>query len=614
MNQFLKYLFFLGMIFLLVSAPIVEAQEIFEPGVISIIGQHDDYITFGPDENFLAFTRLTDNYRSGTIFFSVRKSGKWQEPYIAPFSGEFNDSRPFISPEGTRIYFASNRPTSENPDKRDLDIWYVDKIGDNWSEPTNAGELINSSQNESHPSVAISGNLYFTRWSNRTPNDIYISKFVDGEFTLPELHPTANTYHSDSHPFIDPKENFLLFGSTRDQEGLNGEVYITIQQNGKWSVPEKMELVNSDLYEYSAKVSPDKQHIYFSRTDFSENGERADIYVTSLELNELLNKYQSQAAFPDSLSILRTLKEKTDFEDFNLLIRIINTGNKNFMLNFFDGDSVTVNFYMELHDKFGELSFKGVKDDHEIFWTESRKLEEWVGFELNKVEGQTSINSYQRGIPDPKFNSNIPTRYIRNNTFHSESIPRITLEVDKDFNYVGQFFFEIKANSEEYDDEIRGEVIADGHRFVFVSADSDKKVQKLFIIQLEGFLASNDFIYNYDFSNAELLGDNKYRHNTWFYDSSELAAQNPENEGAKTRFFLTDLGYKIEDEFMMSRFVGLASEDRKHEIILYYIEIMKHSTKYSLDDIENIVSHEKIESIRQSLTKRSKQSFKIIKG
>ncbi len=274
----------------------VLAQQIFEPGLISIAGQHDDYISISPNEDFLMFTRFTNNYRTGTIYMSEKKNEKWQTPTIVPFSGTYNDSRPFISPQGVKVFFASNRPTSENPNKRDLDIWYVEKKGDTWGEPINAGNEINSRENDSHPSVALNGNLYFSRWGS-TPNNMFMSEYRDGDFKSPIPLSAINTDKSESHTFIAPDESFLFFGKTIDPEGMNGQVFISINKDGRWSKPMSFDELNSDLYDYSAKLNAAKNRIYFSRTDFTSGGERADIYYKDVNWEALINKYTVQIRF-----------------------------------------------------------------------------------------------------------------------------------------------------------------------------------------------------------------------------------------------------------------------------------------------------------------------------
>ncbi len=200
-------------------------------------------------------------------------------------------------------------------------------------------------------------------------------------------------------------------------------------------------------------------------------------------------------------------------------------------------------------------------------------------------------------------------RFVDGSTLVSAKLPEIKINVADEFQFVGSFPFEILGNSNEYPEQYRDRAVASGERFVFVKAEG-KKVEKLFVVQFEGFLPDNKFIYNYDFSKAMQLGSNRYRHNLWFYDSQKNAKQNPGNEGAKTRNFLIDKGYILEDEFMMSRFVGLASPDRKNEIIIFYIEMLRGQLKQPLAEFEKL-SKEDRSRIRKEFYERSKLSFSI---
>ncbi len=205
-------------------------------------------------------------------------------------------------------------------------------------------------------------------------------------------------------------------------------------------------------------------------------------------------------------------------------------------------------------------------------------------------------------------------RFVKGNTIISKKLPKIEIKVDEEFSFVGKFDFEIIASSDEYSEDMQGKPVAVGERYVFASTDENQSVNKLFIVQFEGFLPENDLIYNYNFDKSNFIGENKYRHNTWFYDSKKLAQGNPNNEGAKTRTFLEEKGFQLEDQFMMSRFVGLASENRKNEIIIFYHEMLKKTTGYSLEEYEKSINDEEVKAIRDSFIERSRRSFSITKG
>lgn len=203
-------------------------------------------------------------------------------------------------------------------------------------------------------------------------------------------------------------------------------------------------------------------------------------------------------------------------------------------------------------------------------------------------------------------------RSVNNNALTSDSIPKIEIKVDEEFKYIGKFDFEIIASSDEYPPDMIGEPVAAGERLVFASADEELHVDKLFIVQFEEFLNTNEFIYNYNFDATDLIGKNKYRHNTWHYDGQVSIKENPLGEWAKTDSFLKENNLIMDDHIMMSRFVGLASGDRKNEIIIFYHEFLKNSTGHTLNEWENSVSTEEKLSTDSAFVQRSTSSFKII--
>src|SRR5207249_2416750 len=75
------------------------------------------------------------------------------------------DLPPFITPDGSRLYFASNRPAQDyiGAEPRDnTDIWVVERIGDTtWSEPKSPGGAVNTPSNEWFPTLASDGTIYF---------------------------------------------------------------------------------------------------------------------------------------------------------------------------------------------------------------------------------------------------------------------------------------------------------------------------------------------------------------------------------------------------------------------------------------------------------------------
>ena len=108
------------------QSPLSEPR-IFAEGVISS-GDHDSHPAFSPDGDTLYFVRMAPDFSKWTIFVSYYKSGKWSEPEIAPFSGQYWDADPFFTQDGNTLYFISNRPLKEGEPQKDFDIWKIAKM------------------------------------------------------------------------------------------------------------------------------------------------------------------------------------------------------------------------------------------------------------------------------------------------------------------------------------------------------------------------------------------------------------------------------------------------------------------------------------------------------
>jgi len=153
-----------------------NSPVLFAPGIVSDeYGNRDMAISPNGDELF-----YTIQYRGGfafsVIMYSKKVNSKWTSPEVASFSGQYNDEEPAFSPDGKKLYFSSNRPVT-GTEKKDYDIWFITKEKELWSEPQNIGTAVNTSKDEFYPSVAKSGNIYFTRQMEGKDEDIVMCRY-----------------------------------------------------------------------------------------------------------------------------------------------------------------------------------------------------------------------------------------------------------------------------------------------------------------------------------------------------------------------------------------------------------------------------------------------------
>lgn len=245
----------------------LSEPALFAEGIIST-GDFDSHPAFTPDGKTLYFVRSTPNFNLWTILVSHFVQGKWSTPEVAAFSGQYSDADPFISADGSRLYFISNRPVA-GESKPNLDIWVMEKTAAGWSEPKNAGAPINSPGSEWYPTVPANGTLYFgsDREGGKGRTDIYRSRFVNGKYMEPEnLGDPINTQFNEFEPLIAPDESFLIFMAGGRPDGRGGfDLYISYKQEGKWTKPANLgDKINSSANEYSPTISPDYKYFFWT--------------------------------------------------------------------------------------------------------------------------------------------------------------------------------------------------------------------------------------------------------------------------------------------------------------------------------------------------------------
>lgn len=245
------------------------------------------------------FTIQNTNEEVSVIAFSKKENKKWSEPKLINFSGKHRDIEPFLSSDGLKLYFSSNRPLHDSISKpKDYDIWYVERqnLKSDWSAPKNLGAPVNTSNNEFYPSLAKNGNLYFTSDGSKSlgTDDIFFSKWENNTFSEPTtLGLNINSAGYEFNAFISPDEKFLLFTGYNRTEGLgSGDLYISYKdKNGEWEKAKNLgSEVNSTLMDYCPFYDAKTQTLYFTskRNATSNLG-----FKTMEELENEINKYEN---------------------------------------------------------------------------------------------------------------------------------------------------------------------------------------------------------------------------------------------------------------------------------------------------------------------------------
>lgn len=272
----------------LAQKPPGSTPEVFAPDLISKTSESEFGSVFNNDAT--AFFYGVDSNGRTEIRFTELIGSKWSEPKTLLAHAKYGFNDPFLSPDENRLYFISQRNLAGNGVKRDHDIWYVERVGDSWSEPVNAGPNINSTFNEYYMSFTASGTMYFS--SNRVlPKesqrnfDIYASEYVNGEFqeAVP-LSESINTHYYEADVFVDPAETYVIFCARRPEGLGRGDLYISFHNtDGSWTKAISMgDKINTAGHELCPFVSQDGKYLFYTSNQ--------DIYWVSANIIDELKE------------------------------------------------------------------------------------------------------------------------------------------------------------------------------------------------------------------------------------------------------------------------------------------------------------------------------------
>ncbi|OKL40608.1 OmpA family protein [Pontibacter flavimaris] len=156
------------------------------------------------------------------IYAAERQGGSWTniEPFEYNKVEEYSVGHPAVSPDGQVLYFVSDMPGSLG----DTDIYYSTRKADGkWSEPVNAGPVINTSARESFPYVDANGKLYFASEGHVGMGgmDIFSAEGELGKWRdVKNLGYPINTPQNDyGIMFTEPGKRGLLSSNRESQNG-----------------------------------------------------------------------------------------------------------------------------------------------------------------------------------------------------------------------------------------------------------------------------------------------------------------------------------------------------------------------------------------------------------
>lgn len=251
------------------------------PVVNSVQDEYSPIIS--ADGNMLLFTSNRGELIKGQphpedIYITYRRSGEWSEPRMlgSTINTDQNDAAASLSPDGKTLFLYYEQGGG--------DIYTSTFDGKDWSKPSPLNKNINTAQYwETCASVSPDGKrLYFA--SNRPDGygelDIYVSELdAKGQWgKAVNLGPIVNSPGNDDSPTIHFDGVTLYFSSDGHPKFGNSDIYFTQLKGNKWTRPENIGYpINSWEYDGFFSMASDKKTAYYATVKESGLG-GTDIY------------------------------------------------------------------------------------------------------------------------------------------------------------------------------------------------------------------------------------------------------------------------------------------------------------------------------------------------
>ncbi len=178
------------------------------------------------------------------IYFSDLTNDVWSTPELLPepLNSTGNDFGSAFTGDGQVMVYVK---CSDTKGVGSCDLYITELNGTEWSQPVNMGNVVNSEDWESQPTISSDGNRIIfssTRKGGYGGSDLYMTeKNHLGDWGIPQnLGSTINTPLSDGSPYLAP-DGKTLYYSTAGHPGFGGtDIFYSVFENDKWSKPENL--------------------------------------------------------------------------------------------------------------------------------------------------------------------------------------------------------------------------------------------------------------------------------------------------------------------------------------------------------------------------------------
>jgi outer membrane protein OmpA-like peptidoglycan-associated protein len=303
-------------------------------------------------DSILIFMRRNSISREDFFYSNITSSGLSK---AVPLSDNLNltdkKGAPSLSSDLQTLYFSAEYPRIGFGR---YDIYSVTKTDSGWANPINLGPNVNTDWWESAPSISPDGSaLYFC--SNKPGGfggiDIYVSyKNKKGYWSKAiNLGPNINTAGDEQTPFIHADNNSLYFASNGWPGYGGSDLYVAHKKlDGTWSKPINLGApVNTNDNEASVAISSNGMDGYIA-SDRPDSKGNLDIYKINLPEAARANKTYYFNGFIQDAITMNALSGSVKLSDNNdsskyMIVNVDNTGKFVLALPYIDSLGIQIN-------------------------------------------------------------------------------------------------------------------------------------------------------------------------------------------------------------------------------------------------------------------------------